>query len=613
MGIDLTTVAEAVVERRENGDLLLRNSLETAVYPANLATWLRENGAHLPDKPFLRERTPDGGWASVSYGEALAKVNQLSNGLLALGLAPDAPIAVLSPNSINMALIQLAAMQIGHPVVPISFAYSVRSQTGSLIKHILDVTQAPVLVMSDANIHMPKLRQWEHGERQLFAFSNASQHAGVADFGDLFAEETVLSAAGEERFTAVSSHTLAKIQFTSGSTNLPKGVEVTHGMMSSNQATIHQLWPFLTSDDVMVDWLPWNHTFGGNFVCNMALRHGMTLHVDNGNPTPVGFANTVANIIDVEPTIYFGVPASYAALYARMQSDSTLRRAFFKRLKFIFVAAAALDQATYSGIKQMAQAERGEEIPFFSAWGTTETAPCATLVYWLTDNIRVIGLPNPGTTLKLVADAEPNRYEVRVTGPNITQGYYDNPAATATAFDEEGFYQTGDAVAFADPANPHAGILFNGRIGEDFKLTSGVWVRNAELRNNINTLGKPYLLEVVLAGENRPFVNALIIPNVAALREKFAAASAQHPTDAGFLHMAEIVALFRTILQKHNQNETGSSKRIVKFAILTEPPAFDRGEMTDKGYVNQRAVLRSNASLAEQFYAPGVGSGIWDV
>jgi len=612
MPIELSVPAEAVMMERPDGSLLLQNKIALAAYPANLAEWLRQHAVVLPDKPFLQERGGDGEWQAITYSETLAQVNQISNGLLALNLEPQAPIAILSPNSINMALIQLAAMQIGHPVVPISLAYSVRSQTGSLIKHILDVTATPVLVMSDAKVHMGKVGQWEHNGRRLYAFSNNQTYANVHDFADLFAPETELTPAAEARFQAVTSETLAKIQFTSGSTNLPKGVEITHGMMTSNQVSIYQLWPFLSSEDVLVDWLPWNHTFGGNFVFNAALRHGATLYIDNGNPTPAGFENSVANIIDVRPTVYYSVPAGYAALYARMQQDAALRRAFFERLKFIFVAAAALDQKTFEGMQALGRQETGHDIPFFAAWGTSETAPCATLVYWVADDIRVIGLPIPGTTLKLVAD-EANRYEVRLAGPNITQGYYNNEAATAAAFDEEGYYCSGDAVAFLDKGNPHAGLIFDGRLGEDFKLTSGVWVRNAHLRASLNNIGKPYLIEVVLAAPNKPYLNALVVPNVAALRGRFAELSDAHPADADFLHSPVVVALFRSFFQAHNQNETGSSKRIVRFAILTEPLQFDRGEATDKGYINQRAVLQSNAELVERFYNENVGDRIWIV
>ena len=611
MPIELTVPVEAILIEQSAGSLLLQNTIDLADYPANLVVWLRHHAARFPDKPFLQERSGDG-WGAITYKEALAQVNQISNGLLALNLEPQVPIAVLSANSINMALIQLAVMQIGHPVVPISYAYAVRSQTGSLVKHILQVTTAPVLVMSDAMVHMQKMGTWLGNGRHLYAFSNSSKYDNVHDFADLYATEIELTAEAEARFQAVTHDTLAKIQFTSGSTNLPKGVEVTHGMMTSNQVTIHQLWPFLGSDEVMVDWLPWNHTFGGNFVFNMALRHGATLYIDNGNPTQAGFANTVANIIAARPTVYFGVPASYAVLYARMQTDAALRQAFFARLKFIFVAAAALDQKTFEGMQAMGKGETGHEIPFFSAWGTTETAPSSTLVYWRTDDIRVIGLPHPGTMLKLVAN-DGQRYEVRVKGPNITRGYFNDERATAVAFDEDGFYCTGDTATFLDRQNPSAGLVFDGRLGEDFKLSSGVWVRNAHIRASINNIGKPYLMEVVLAAPNKPYLNVLVVPNVVALRGRFGKLADTQMADADFLHSPEIVALFRTIFQEHNQHKTGSSQRIARFTILTEPLQFDRGEATDKGYVNQRAVLQSNAELVEQFYDEAMQDDVWEV
>lgn len=609
--MELKTPVEAELTQQHDGSLLLRNKISLAEYPANLASFLRENSARFPDKPFLLERSGEG-WQSVTYSETLARANRLSNGLLNLGLEPNAPVAVLSPNSIDMALVQLAAMQIGCPAVPISLAYSLRSQTGDLAKHILDVTSAPVLVVSDAEVHMPKVVQPNDSGRSYYAFSNSWAHEKARDIAELYAGGNELSSDAESRFRAVTADTIAKIQFTSGSTSLPKGVEVTHGMMTSNQVSIYQLWPFLNSEDVLVDWLPWNHTFGGNFVFNAALAHGATLYIDNGNPTPTGFANTVDNIISVKPTVYFGVPASFAALHARMHEDAALRRAFFARLRFIFVAAAALDQKTFRGMRAMAKKETGKDIPFFSAWGSTETAPCATLVYWRTDDIRVIGLPNPGTTLKLIP-CDTQRYEARVIGANVSKGYFNNHEATDAAFDADGYYCTGDAVAFLDNQEPNAGLIFAGRLGEDFKLTSGTWVRNAEIRASLNEIGNPYLLEVVLAAPDRPYLNALIVPNVAALRRDFTELSDSLADDADLLQSSDVVALFRRFIQEHNRERTARSQRIVRFTVLTQPLQFDRGEATDKGYVNQSAVLRNNAELVARLYESELAEQVWEV
>lgn len=589
-------------EKRADGSMILSNQMPPASYPKNLVSWLHRNGDRFPDKPFLQERSATGKWEGKTYAQTLAAVNALSNGLTTLNVKPSAPIAILSENCIDMALIQLAAMQIGQPIAPISLAYSVRSQTGSHIKHILDTTKAPVLVMSNADWHMPKLSQWDLSDVQLFAFSNADSHKGVLPFTELYGSHHQLNADAAARFAAVQHDTLAKIQFTSGSTGLPKGVMISHGMMTSNQTGLAQIWPFLDHDEVVVDWLPWNHTFGGNYVFNLIMMQGGILYLDNGNPTPAGFERTVRNIISVSPTMYFGVPRSYTALFDRMKADEQLQHAFFRRLKFIFTAAAALDQATYEGMKSMSQKVRGETVPFFSAWGCTETAPSATNVYWPCDDAKAIGLPLPGVVVKLAPDSS-GKTELRVKGPNVTGGYYRDETATQLAFDSEGYYQTGDAGVLLNADDPSAGLAFDGRIGEDFKLTSGVWVHNARLRSSVNRLGQPYLLDVVVAAPDREYLAALIYPNVPALRERFGEDSKNHADDGDFLKARSIIELFRDLFRKHNAEETGSSRRFVRFTILEELPQIDRNETTDKGYINQRAVLESHADLVNQLYS----------
>jgi feruloyl-CoA synthase len=530
----------------------------------------------------------------------------LSKGLLALGLDGSRPIAIMSENSVEMALVQLAAMQVGVAVAPISYAYSTLSKTGGHIKHILDVIAAPLVVMSDADLHMAKLNQWDLSSVQLFAVSHAEHHDGVQPLSALenaSASGDTLSDEGEARFAAVTPETLAKIQFTSGSTNLPKGVEITHGMQTSNQVGIAQLWPFVGTDEVAVDFLPWNHTFGGNFIFNMVLMHGGTLHIDRGSPAPQGFETMVKNIAEVRPTMYFGVPRSYTALYARMKSDMALREAFFSRLKLMFTAAAALDQPTFDGMQAMStQARGGEPVPFFAAWGMTESAPDATLVYWPAKDARVIGLPLPGVSVKLAADPSGKR-ELRVKGPNITRGYYHNDAATEAAFDAEGYYRSSDAGAFLDPDQPEAGLIFDGRSGEDFKLTSGTWIHNARLRASVNGLGQPYLLEVVIAAPNRDYLGALVFPNLPALRGRFAEVGARTgENDVAFLESEEIRDFFSGVFARHNQENPTSSGHIERILLLTAPPQLDANETTDKGYINQIAVLRNRADLVERLY-----------
>lgn len=600
--VKLTWIPPQAQVSRQGDDLLIEHPTPLAVYPANIGYWLRRNAARFPDRRFVAQRDAEGAWQGPTYAEALARVNRLSAGLLARGLDGSRPLAIMSENSVEMALLQMAANQVGIAVTPISYAYSTLSQSGANIKHILDVTDAPLVVMSNADIHMPKLSQWDISGLTLFAVSNAERHAGVQPFAALEeADAETLSAEGERRFDAVTPETLAKIQFTSGSTNLPKGVEVTHGMMTSNQVGIAQMWPFLGGDEVIIDFLPWSHTFGGNFIFNMMLKHGGTFHIDRGSPTPAGFETMVKNISDVQPTIYFGVPRSYTLLYARMQTDTQLREAFFRRLKFMFTAAAALDQQTFDGLQRMSEETLGAPVPFFAAWGMTETAPDATLVYWPTRDARVIGLPIPGVTIKLAVDPSGKR-EIRVKGACVTRGYYHNPEASAQVFDADGFLRTSDAAAFLEPANPSAGLVFDGRIGEDFKLTSGTWVNNARLRGSVNALGQPHLLEVVVAAPNRDYLTALVFPNVAVLRARFAEASASHAEDAAFLGSDGVRGYFADLFARHNQTHASSSERIARCLLLTMPPQLDQNETTDKGYINQGAVLRNRVALVERLY-----------
>jgi feruloyl-CoA synthase len=383
-------------------------------------------------------------------------------------------------------------------------------------------------------------------------------------------------------------------------------------MMTSNQVGIGQMWPFVGEDEVIIDWLPWNHTFGGNFVSNMMLMHGGTFHIDNGNPTPLGLEKTIKNIKEVQPTIYFSVPRGYTALCAKMKVDEELKQAFFKNLKFIFTAAAALDQATFNSLKELSVEVRGDEIPFFAGWGTTETAPDATLVYWPMIDERVIGLPIPGVEIKMTPDPS-GKTELRVRGACISSGYINNPEATSAAFDEEGFYKTQDGGKFLDPDNPEAGLLFDGRTAEDFKLNSGTWVFNSGLRNSINALGQPFMLEVVVAAPNRPFLAGMVFTNIPVLRNKFEAAAAKHAENDEFLQNAEIVDFFRDVFQQHNSTHKGSSTRFERFTLLSEAPRIDKNETTDKGYINQMAVLKQREDIVEKLYAETLPDDVWEV
>jgi feruloyl-CoA synthase len=329
--------------------------------------------------------------------------------------------------------------------------------------------------------------------------------------------------------------------------------------------------------------------------------HGATFYIDNGNPSPAGIDKTVENIKSVKPSIYFGVPASYIALLARMKADAELKAAFFENLKFIFTAAAALDQATYEGMRQLSVEARGTALPFFSAWGCTETSPDVTLVYWEIEDARVIGLPLPGVKVKLAPSTSGKR-EMRVSGPNVTKGYFANPDATWVAFDKEGYYLTQDGGKFLDPENPAKGLIFDGRTSEDFKLVTGVWVNNARLRGSIHSVGQPFLLEVVPAEINRAYLTCLIYPNTPVIRGELQSASEAFADDEAFLRSPPVAELFRGIFKKHNAGG-GSSWRIERLIILNEQPRIDKNETTDKGYLNQSAVIAHHKDLVADLYS----------
>ena len=582
---------------------LIENNLPLSPHPSNIGTLLRKNAEKSPNKLFISERVANS-WQGVTYKEALTIVNSISNSLWEKN--GSAPIAILSPNSVRMALLQLAAMQVGIPIVPISYAYLLHSQTGTHIEHILQTTGAKTLIIGTSDLDQrffPAIKNL-----QIYSFAD-DVPAGIEPWSSLIAAETNLNEKNQQRFVDITPNTLAKIQFTSGSTGLPKGVMVTHGMMVSNQRGILQMWPFITSEEIVVDWLPWNHTFGGNFVFNMILLCGGTFYIDHGNPTPSGVKTTIHNIMEISPTIYFGVPRSYTVLYSHLQQNEALRKKFFQNLKFIFTAAAALDQATYKGMKTMAVQVKGEKIPFLAGWGSTETSPCSTLVFWDSDDTRVIGLPLPGVKVKLAADMSGKR-ELRVKGPNITRGYYNNQQASRNVFDEESYYRTGDAGEWLCSDKHTQGLIFAGRIGEDFKLTTGTWVRNSELRSSIHEIAQPFLAEIVVAAPNRPYLTALIFPNIPYLRQHFSTLTTQYPKDEDFLRCQEIRLLFCDFLCKHNTTHQTSSKRFVRFILLADPPHLDRNETTDKSYINQNAVLENRFELVERLYAEPPGMDV---
>jgi feruloyl-CoA synthase len=409
-------------------------------------------------------------------------------------------------------------------------------------------------------------------------------------------------------FARVGPDTVAKVLFTSGSTGQPKGVINTQRMMCANQESAAAAWAFLGDHPpVIVDWLPWNHTFGGNHNFNMMLRNGGTLYIDAGKPVPALIGRTVANLREVSPTVYFNVPRGYAVLLDHLEKDEGLQQSFFARLDLLFYAAAALPQSLWDRLERLGMKARGRKVPFISSWGLTETAPAVTMVHFPIDRPGNIGVPGPGMAVKLAPVGD--KLEIRVKGPNVTPGYYKAPELTAKAFDEEGWLRTGDAVRFADPADPAAGLLFDGRVAENFKLSSGTWVNVGMLRPQVIAAGAPVIEDAVVTGHDRDEIGLLIFPSLAGLRSLCPELGAE----ARLEEMVGKPAVREALAQgfaRHNTTMQGSSMRIARCVLMTEPPSIDANEITDKGYLNQRAVLTKRAALVERLHAEPVSPDV---
>jgi feruloyl-CoA synthase len=550
------------LQKRPDGSMLLRSPQKLGGYARCVTEWLLQWSDRAPERVFLAERAAAGGWKTIKYREAYGAVRRLGQALLDQQLGPERPVAILSDNSIDHALLSLGAMHVGVPVAPISPAYSLMSKDFGRLKAIFELLKPGLVYAADPQKFGPALE------------AVGAQSASVAQMLETNPGSTL-----EREFSKVTPNTTAKILFTSGSTGMPKGVINTHGMLCSNQQMLAQAWPFVEDrPPVVVDWLPWNHTFGGNHNFNMLLRNGGTLYIDGGKPAPGLIETTARNLAEVAPTMYFNVPRGFDLLLPFLEKDAALRRNFFRDLDIVFYAAAALPQNLWDRLIALSKLEQ-KSPAMLSAWGSTETAPLATSVHFPMQRAGVIGLPVAGCELKLVPAA--GKLEVRVRGPHVTPGYYKRPDLTAPAFDEEGFYRIGDAVKLADPADAAKGIVFDGRVAEDFKLGSGTWVHVGALRIRLIAAGDPLIQDAVITGHDRDEIGALLFLSPAAkgvdLKEK----------------LDQILQTFA--------NEP-SSTRIARLMVMSEPPSIDANEITDKGYMNQRAVLERRSALVEKMY-----------
>jgi feruloyl-CoA synthase len=586
-----------VAESRDDGSILLRSPVPLGDHARSVGDWLDLWAQRRPDRVFLAERDdPAAPWRTVTYREALDRVRAIGAWLLARGLSADRPLAILSDNSIAHALLALGAMHVGVPVASISPAYSLVSKDFEKLKGMIALLEPGAIFVGDANAFAPALAA-------IAPLHDAAVVAGAPADGligfDELATTPVTGAVGEA-FARLTPDTVAKLLFTSGSTGTPKAVINTQRMLTASQAAKGHVWPFLaTTDLVLLDWLPWSHTFGANHNFNMALCNGGTLYIDAGKPAPHLFATSLANLRSVRPTVYFNVPRGFDMLIGALRSDADLREKFFGEVRAVFYAGAALPQNLWEALEALSMEAIGRVLPMVSAWGSTETSPLATDCHFQAQRSGNIGVPVPGTEIKLVPSGD--KLEVRVRGANVTPGYWKAPDLTAKAFDDEGFYLIGDAVKFADPARPEAGLFFDGRVSEDFKLNSGTWVNVGTLRLAAIAALAPLAQDVVVCGHGHDEVRLLVFPNIAACR-----ALASLPDDLAIeavLGDAKVRAAVGQGLAALKAKGGGSSSFATSALLMAEPPSVDGGEITDKGYINQRAVLGRRADLVGRLMA----------
>jgi feruloyl-CoA synthase len=583
--------------RESDGTIRAQSSTPLDPYPRRLsdrfAHWAKER----PQQILAAKRGSDGQWQSITWAEAHALVGRLGQALLDLGLSSERPLVILSDNDLQHLMLILAAQTVGVAYASVSQAYSLLSKDHAKLRAIIDLLTPGLVFAADGARFAAAIEAAVPAQVPLAFTTSPIAGRASLDFATLAA--TPATHAVEAARQAVGPDTVQKFLFTSGSTGLPKAVINTEQMVCANLTMLVQCLPALADAPVLLDWLPWSHTFGGNQTIGLTIFSGGTLYIDEGRPVPGMFAQTLANLREVAPTAYFNVPKGFEQLAIALAEDPGFARHFFSRLSLMFYAGAGLSQPVWDSLDASAERAVGERVPICTGLGMTETAPACLFTNRPDIRSGDIGLPCPGVDLKLVPSDD--KLEIRYRGPNVTPGYWRNPQATICAFDEEGYFRSGDAVRFADPQNPDAGFRFDGRIAEDFKLATGTWVSVGPLRARLIALGDPCVQDVVLAGINRDEVGMLVFPNVLACRALVSERDRQ-AAPAVVLASEPVRSFFSDLLARAAAQATGSSQRVTRAILLDEPASIDHGEITDKGSINQRAVLTRRAALVEALY-----------
>ena len=587
------------VERRDDGTIYVASDYPLPELGRSVPHVLEEKAAEHPDRPFIMERGASGEWEGVTYGEANEAANRIATGLIARGFGQHSPLMILSANSVRHALMMFGAMKAAVPVAPISVPYSLMSTDFAKLKHVFELAQPRMIFAEQGEMFERALRALDLSAVEVVSADGVPEGNETIHYDALLATPAD-EAAVAERMETVGHDTLAKLLFTSGSTGMPKGVIQTHRMMMAVVAAQEAL---RTDTDEQrepgqsLEWMPWNHISAGNISFNANLNAGGTLYLDRGKPLPGMFDETVRNLYEISPKGFGSAPVAFGMLADVMERDPKLRASFFKNLEFMGYGGATLSSDLYDRMQALAIAETGERIPFTTMYGATETQGI-TVVHWITERVGLIGLPLPGITLKLVPSG--TKLEVRVKGPTVTPGYYRDEAKTKKAFDDEGYYSLGDAAKFLDPDRPEEGLVFDGRVTEDFKLSTGTWVSTGTLRADLVAACSPLVQDAVIAGLDKPYIGVLAWPNVTAI--KAAAGLADDMPAEEVLRNDKVIAMLKDKLIAHNKAGGGSSTRVNRIHLMAEPPSIDGHEITDKGYVNQSATLDRRAHLVDKLY-----------
>jgi len=606
--------SDAIVRTDPDGTVHMRSPLELAPYPTRLTDALDEWARRAPDRIYLAQRAvagpPEGGphvsnsWRTVTYADARTRVRHLAQALLDRGLSQERPMLILSGNGIDHGLLALAAMYVGVIYAPIAPAYSLQARDYAALRLVFERMQPSLVFAADGAAFERALSEVLPPGVELVT-STPPRTLTSTSLAEL--EATPVTSAVDEANRRVTGDTIAKVLFTSGSTGRPKGVINTQRMLCSNQIMMRMAMPFLGDEPpIICDWSPWNHTAGGNHNFGLILINGGTFYIDEGKPTPALFPTTLRNLRDVACTAHFAVPRLYEMLMPHLQNDAVLRQTFFSKLKLLFYAAAGLGQKFWDELRDVALDVCGEEILIMTGFGCTETAPFAISTDARGAFAGMVGLPAAGMELKLVPTG--SKLEARVRGPNVTPGYWREEALTRAAFDEDGYYCTGDAMRFVEPSNPRSGIIFDGRLAEDFKLSTGTWVSVGPLRARIIAQAAGLVQDVVIAAPDRDYAAALIFPNLVKCRA--AGSLAEDTPPAAVLANPVVRAAFQSALDTLATESTGSSTFVARAVLLAEPPSMEAREITDKGSINQKSVLQHRAALVDELYSESPGAAI---